>query len=111
MTGGLTIAGGDTIIAGDRRRFRQPRGWRDHTAFAVGSAMTVSYTVVSTNGSDQIMLKIVQDGNDYPAMGMDNEALSIQHVEKIEAKLSDKVIKTVKLKDNSFWEKVKRSFL
>ncbi|SIG91557.1 inorganic polyphosphate/ATP-NAD kinase [Mycobacteroides abscessus subsp. abscessus] len=44
-------------------------------------------------------------------MGMDNEALSIQHVEKIEAKLSGKQIKTVKLKDNSFWEKVKRSFL
>jgi len=25
--------------------------------------------------------------------------------------LSNKVIKTVKLKDNSFWEKVKRTFL
>jgi NAD+ kinase len=59
----------------------------------------------------RLELKIVQDGNDYPAMGMDNEALSIQHVEKVEARLSDKVIKTVKLKDNSFWEKVKRSFL
>lgn len=59
----------------------------------------------------RLVLKIVQDGNDYPAMGMDNEALSIQHVEKVEAKLSDKIIKTVKLKDNSFWEKVKRSFL
>jgi NAD+ kinase len=59
----------------------------------------------------RLELKIVQDGNDYPAMGMDNEALSIQHVEKVEVKLSDKVIKTVKLKDNSFWEKVKRSFL
>jgi NAD+ kinase len=44
-------------------------------------------------------------------MGMDNEALSIQHVEKIDIKLSEKIIKTVKLKDNSFWEKVKRSFL
>ncbi|XXM71785.1 NAD kinase [Lysinibacillus sphaericus] len=59
----------------------------------------------------RLELKIVQDGNDYPAMGMDNEALSIQHVEKVEARLSDKIIKTVKLKDNSFWEKVKRSFL
>jgi NAD+ kinase len=59
----------------------------------------------------RLVLKIVQDGNDYPAMGMDNEALSIQHVEKVEAKLSDRIIKTVKLKDNSFWEKVKRSFL
>ncbi|MCA1056900.1 NAD kinase [Rossellomorea aquimaris] len=59
----------------------------------------------------RLELRIVQDGNDYPAMGMDNEALSIQHVEKVEARLSEKVIKTVKLKDNSFWEKVKRSFL
>ncbi|GLI83770.1 NAD kinase [Rossellomorea marisflavi] len=59
----------------------------------------------------RLVLKIVQDGNDYPAMGMDNEALGIQHVETIEAKLSGNIIKTVKLKDNSFWEKVKRSFL
>ncbi|MEG9297148.1 NAD kinase [Mangrovibacillus sp. Mu-81] len=59
----------------------------------------------------RLELKIVQDGNDYPAMGMDNEALSIQHVEKVEARLSDNMIKTVKLKDNSYWEKVKRSFL
>ncbi|MCX8045607.1 MAG: NAD(+) kinase, partial [Anoxybacillus gonensis] len=51
------------------------------------------------------------DGNDYPIIGMDNEALSIQHVEKIDIALSGKVIKTVKLKDNSFWEKVKRTFL
>jgi NAD+ kinase len=63
------------------------------------------------SGKRSLVLKIVQDGNDYPAMGMDNEALSIQHVKKVEAKLSDKIIKTVKLKDNSFWEKVKRSFL
>jgi NAD+ kinase len=58
-----------------------------------------------------LTLRVIQDGNDHPTMGMDNEALSIQHVEKIEAKLSGKQIKTVKLKDNSFWEKVKRSFL
>ncbi|WP_174730222.1 NAD kinase [Mesobacillus harenae] len=58
-----------------------------------------------------LTLKVVQDGNDYPTMGLDNEALSIQHVEKIDIKLSDKRIKTVKLKDNSFWEKVKRTFL
>jgi NAD+ kinase len=44
-------------------------------------------------------------------MGMDNEALSIQHVEEIMVQLSDKRIKTVKLKDNSFWEKVQRTFL
>ena len=62
-------------------------------------------------GDRKLTLKVVQDGNDYPIMGMDNEALSIQHVEKIEVQLSDKQIKTLKLKDNSFWEKVKRNFL
>jgi NAD+ kinase len=63
------------------------------------------------SGNRKLTLRVVQDGNDHPTMGMDNEALSIQHVEKIDIKLSEKIIKTVKLKDNSFWEKVKRSFL
>lgn len=59
----------------------------------------------------KLTLKVVQNGNDHPTMAMDNEALSVQHVEKIEVKLSEGRIKTVKLKDNSFWEKVKRTFL
>jgi NAD+ kinase len=63
------------------------------------------------SGQRKLTLKVVQDGNDYPIIGLDNEALSIQHIEKIEITLSGKVIKTVKLKDNSFWEKVKRTFL
>jgi NAD+ kinase len=63
------------------------------------------------SGNRQLTLKVVQDGNDHPTMGMDNEALSVQHVEKIHIKLSDSKIKTVKLKDNSFWEKVKRTYL
>ncbi|WP_316570973.1 NAD kinase [Neobacillus sp. YIM B06451] len=62
-------------------------------------------------GDRTLTLKVGKNGNDYPTMGMDNEALSIQHVEKVEIKLSNKIIKTVKLKDNSFWEKVKRTFL
>ena len=44
-------------------------------------------------------------------MAMDNEALSIRQVEKIQIKLSEKKIKTIKFKDNSFWQKVKRNFL
>lgn len=63
------------------------------------------------SGNRKLTLKVVQTGNDYPTMGMDNEALSIRHVEKIDLSLSDRKIKTVKLKDNSFWEKVKRIFL
>ncbi|WP_153123910.1 NAD kinase [Peribacillus tepidiphilus] len=63
------------------------------------------------SGNKKLTLKIVQDGNDYPTIGMDNEAMSIRHINEITVQLSDKKIKTVKLKDNSFWEKVKRTFL
>ncbi|NSL51303.1 NAD kinase [Calidifontibacillus erzurumensis] len=63
------------------------------------------------SGDRKLTLKLAQDGNDYPVIGMDNEALSIQHVEKIEVSLGDRKIKTIKLKDNSFWQKVKRKFL
>jgi NAD+ kinase len=63
------------------------------------------------SGERKLSLRVVQDGNDYPIMGMDNEALSIQHVDTIDVRLGGKAIKTVKLKNNSFWEKVKRTFL
>lgn len=63
------------------------------------------------SGERTLELQIVQDGNDYPVIGMDNEALSIQHIEKISVALGDRKIKTVKLKDNSYWEKVHRKFL
>ncbi|MBD7943546.1 MULTISPECIES: NAD kinase [Psychrobacillus] len=56
-------------------------------------------------------LRLQQDWNDYPSMSTDNEALSIQHVDTVTLSLSDRVVKTVKLKDNSYWDKVKRSFL
>lgn len=58
-----------------------------------------------------LSLKVLSEGNDHPTMGMDNEALSFRHVEKIKLTISNKQIKTLKLKDNSFWEKVKRTFL
>ncbi|MEW9051750.1 MAG: NAD kinase [Neobacillus sp.] len=63
------------------------------------------------SGDRSLTLKVLSFGNEHPTMGMDNEALSIRHVDKIQIKLSDKRIKTLKLKDNSFWEKVKRTFL
>lgn len=56
-------------------------------------------------------LKIVQDGNDYPIIGLDNEAYSIRNIKHLSVTLSDKVIKTVKLKNNSYWDRVKRTFL
>jgi NAD+ kinase len=63
------------------------------------------------SGKRKLTLKISPEGNHYPIIGMDNEALSIRHIERLDISLSEKVIKTVKLKDNSFWEKVKRTFL
>lgn len=63
-------------------------------------------------GQDRTLtLKVLSEGNDQPTMGMDNEALSIRHVDKIQVTLSELKIKTLKLKDNSFWEKVRRTFL
>lgn len=58
-----------------------------------------------------LTLKIVREGNEFPIMALDNEALSIRHVENIELKLSNRRIKTLKTHDNSFWHKVKRTFL
>ncbi|MFC4355905.1 NAD kinase [Chryseomicrobium palamuruense] len=63
------------------------------------------------SGNRSLRLELHEDWNDYPTMSTDNEALSIQHVNSIDIRLSEHVVKTVKLKDNSYWEKVKRSFL
>lgn len=63
------------------------------------------------SGNRTLRLELHDDWNDYPTMSTDNEALSIQHVNTIDIRLSERVVKTVKLKDNSYWEKVKRSFL
>ena len=63
------------------------------------------------SGERTLELRLQQDWNDYPSMSTDNEALSIQHVDTVTLSLSDRVVKTVKLKDNSYWDKVKRSFL
>nr|WP_202406309.1 NAD kinase [Pontibacillus yanchengensis] len=58
-----------------------------------------------------LALQITQDGNDHPIIGLDNEALPIRNVHDVTVKLSDKLIKTIKLKNNSYWERVKRTFL
>ncbi|MFZ3578225.1 NAD kinase [Virgibacillus sp. DJP39] len=59
----------------------------------------------------KLTLNVVQDGNNYPVVGMDNEAYPVRMVESVTVTLSDKVIKTVKLKNNSYWDRVKRTFL
>lgn len=58
----------------------------------------------------KLTLDIKQQGNVFPAVAADNEALGIKQVDKVEARLSDKVIRTAKLVDNSFFEKVQRTF-
>lgn len=63
------------------------------------------------SGERKLRLHVHQDGNDFPLMATDNEAIGIRRVENVDIELSKKVIKTVKLKDNSFWEKVKRIYL
>jgi len=56
-------------------------------------------------------LTLVIRRNHFPIVSMDNEALAISRVEKVHVKLSNKQIKTIKLKNNSFWHKVQRTFL
>ena len=58
----------------------------------------------------KLTLNIQQEGNEFPAIAADNEALGIKQVETVETRLSDKVIRTAKLADNSFFEKVQRTF-
>ncbi|SDX58841.1 MULTISPECIES: NAD kinase [Salimicrobium] len=59
----------------------------------------------------KLRLDVRQDGNDFPIIGMDNEAYSIRNIRYIDISLSDKLVKTVKLKSNSFWHRVQRTFL
>lgn len=63
------------------------------------------------NHGRELTLKIVQDGNDHPIIAADNEALGIRHSHEIKVRVSDKPIKTLRMKDNLFFHKVKRSFL
>lgn len=59
----------------------------------------------------KLTFKLDPNNNQYPIIGIDNEAVSIRNSEIIRFELSDRIVKTVKLKDNSFWHKVRRSFL
>lgn len=63
------------------------------------------------NKNRHLRLEIVQDGNTYPIIGLDNEAYPIRHIQSVSVSLSDRVVKTVRLKDNSYWDRVKRTFL
>lgn len=63
------------------------------------------------SGERSLSLQIHKKESAFPIMAADNEALPVRQVQEININLSDKMIKTVKLKNNSFWEKVQRIFL
>lgn len=63
------------------------------------------------NKDRQLKLELIEEGNDHPIISLDNEALPIRKVQSIEVSMDDHVIKTVKLKNNSYWDRVKRTFL
>ncbi len=63
------------------------------------------------SGERTLKLDVRQDGNDHPVIGMDNEAFSIRNIREVTIQLSDDVIKTVKMKHNTYWDRVKRTFL
>lgn len=59
----------------------------------------------------KLRLEVHEKPNNFPIISFDNEALATSKVRHVEICLSQHVIKTVKLKTNSFWHKVKRTFL
>lgn len=63
------------------------------------------------SGERSLTLRVPETENAFPIVAADNEALPVRKVEQIDITLSHKVIKTVKLKNNSFWEKVQRIFV
>jgi NAD+ kinase len=59
----------------------------------------------------KLTLKEIEDGNDHPVISFDNEAFPIRKIDKIEVTMDDTIVKTVRLKNNSYWDRVKRMFL
>lgn len=86
--------------------------------FQVTELASVNNNQFRTLGSSFILsnerklrLHIHQDGNDFPLMATDNEAIGIKRVENIDIEMSSKVIRSLKLPKNTFWEKVQRIYL
>lgn len=70
----------------------------------LGSSFIVS-------GDHRVRLRLKDNEPNYLTIGLDNEALNFRSNKTFDFSLPEKRIKTVKLKHNSFWEKVQRSFL
>ncbi|MFD1066034.1 NAD kinase [Oceanobacillus locisalsi] len=88
------------------------------SGFQVSEVASLNNNSYRTLGSSFILshhrklqLKVVQDGNDYPIISLDNEAWPVQRIHKVDIEMDDTVIKTVKMTNNTFWNRVQRTFL
>jgi len=87
-------------------------------SFQVSEVSSLNNNMYRTLGSSFVLgkdrtlqLKVVPDGNDHPIISLDNEAFSIRTIKNLHVSMDDTVIKTLKLKNNSFWDRVKKTFL
>jgi len=87
-------------------------------SFQVSEISSLNNDKYRTLGSSFILSKdrrlelaVVQDGNDHPMISLDNEAFPIKTIKNVKVSMDDKEIKTIKLKNNSFWHRVKKTFL
>ncbi|MFD2829075.1 NAD kinase [Corticicoccus populi] len=58
-----------------------------------------------------LTLMIDQAHDHYPIMSLDNEAVAVQNTDRVEIKVSDRTIQTLRLPNNTFWHKTQRNFL
>lgn len=86
--------------------------------FQVGELASVNnrrYRTISSpfvvSSERTLYLKVEETENNFPIIGFDNEAFSVRFNHQLRINLSNKRIKTVKLKNNGFWNKVQRRFL
>ncbi|ENF5305337.1 NAD kinase [Listeria monocytogenes] len=67
--------------------------------------------ILSPKRKLRIEIASEEGNNEFPMIGMDSGALSIQHVHEVNLEVGDRFINIIKLPKNSFWDKVKRNFL
>lgn len=87
-------------------------------SFQVTELASVNTNQFRTLGSPFILSKgrklrlhVHQDGNNFPLMATDNEAIGIKRVENIDVEMTNKVIHSFHKPKSSFWEKVQRIYL
>ncbi|GIO22501.1 NAD kinase [Oceanobacillus sp. J11TS1] len=88
------------------------------SGFQVSEVASLNNNSYRTLGSSFILskdrklrLEVIQDGNDYPIISLDNEAWPVQRIHHVDIEMDETVVKTVKMKNNTFWNRVQRTFL